>query len=264
MSRYFIILALLSLLLSTSCIGRKRITYLQQNDKNITDSLITLQALQNPYRVQINDLLSIRVKALDQELVGLYNPISDAGLSATTEEAAYFDGYKVNRQGEIKIPNLGKLKVIGMTLDEIEELVEKELLEKAFKKEANIFITVRLPGIRYTTLGEFGSQGGQVFYKPEVSLTEAIANAGGLKITGDMKNIVILRQYPDGKRIHHVDMTNIDALNSPYYYIQPNDILIANPLPIKTLGLGDNAFATITSIVGLLATFTLLFIRINR
>lgn len=264
MSRYFLFAALLSLLLASSCIGRKRITYLQQTDQNVQDSLITLQALQKPYRVQINDLLSIRVKALDQELVGLYNPISDAGLSATTEEAAYFDGYKVNRQGEIKIPNLGKLKVIGMTLEEIEELVERELLEKAFKKEANIFITVRLPGIRYTTLGEFGSQGGQVFYKPEVSLTEAIANAGGLKITGDMKNIVILRQYPDGKRVHHVDMTSIDALNSPYYYIQPNDILIANPLPIKTLGLGDNAFATITSIVGLLATFTLLFIRINR
>lgn len=264
MSRFLLIVMLFSVLLVSSCIGRKRITYLQQSDQNTTDSFISLQALQDPYRVQINDLLSIRVKALDQELAGLYNPISDASLSATTEEAAYFDGYKVTRQGEIRIPNLGKLKVIGMTLEEIEELVEKELLEKAFKEEANIFITVRLPGIRYTTLGEFGSQGGQVFYKPEVSLAEAIANAGGLNITGDMQNIVILRQYPEGKRIHHVDMTSIDALNSPYYYIQPNDILIANPLPIKTLGLGENAFATITSITGVLVSLTILFIRFNR
>jgi polysaccharide export outer membrane protein len=263
MSRYFLVVALLSLLLTSSCIGRKRITYLQQGDRVLTDSLITLQKLQEPYRVQMNDILSIRVKALDQELAGLYNPIGDAGLSATTEEAAYFDGYKVDRLGEIKIPNLGKLKVIGLTLVEIEELVEKELLEKAFKKEANIFITVRLPGIRYTTLGEFNNQGGQVFYKPEVSLTEAIANAGGINITGDMQNIIILRQYPDGKRVHHIDMTSIDVLNSPYYYIQPNDVLIANPLPIKTLGLGENAFATITSIMGVLATFTILFIRIN-
>lgn len=264
MNKYVFVLAMLGLLVTTSCIGRKRITYLQQNEQTMTDSLISLHKIQPPYRVQVNDVLSIRVKALDQELAGLYNPVSDANLSATTEEAAFFDGYKVDRLGEIRIPNLGKLKVIGLTLEEIEELVEKELLEKSFKKEANIFITVRLPGIRYTTLGEFGSQGGQVFYKPEVSLTEAIANAGGVSITGDLKNIVILRQYPDGKRVHHVDMTTMDAINSPYYYIQPNDILIANPLPIKTLGLGENAFATITSVIGLLATFTILLVRLNQ
>lgn len=264
MNGRFLILTLVSVLLASSCISRKQITYLQQDESQLSDSIVALNEFPSPYRVQINDLLTIRVKALDQELAGLYNPVSDANLSATTEEASYFEGYKVDRLGEIRIPNLGKLKVIGLTLEEIEELVEKELLEKAFKEEANIFITVRLPGIRYTTLGEFGNQGGQVFYKPEVTLAEAIANAGGVNITGDMRNIVILRQYPDGKRIHHIDMTSIEAINSPYYYIQPNDVLIANPLPIKTLGLGENAFSTITSIVGVLATFTILLIRFNN
>ena len=263
MSRNVLVLALLSLILASSCITRKQITYLQQGDEDLTDSLISLQKFQEPYRVQINDLLSIRVKALDQELVNIFNPVTDANATATTEEAAYFDGYKIDRHGEIRIPNLGKLKVIGLTLEEIEQLVEKELLDKSFKKEANIYVTVRLPGIRYTTLGEFGSQGGQVFYRPEVTLTEAIANAGGINLTGDMRNIVILRKYPDGTRIHHVDMTNIDAINSPYYYVQPNDVLIADPLPSKTLGLGENAFSTITSLVGILATISILLIRFN-
>ncbi|WP_188458056.1 polysaccharide biosynthesis/export family protein [Psychroflexus planctonicus] len=263
MSRNFLVLSLLCLVLASSCISRKQITYLQQGDEDLTDSLISLQKLQEPYRVQINDLLSIRVKALDQELVSIFNPVTDANATATTEESAYFDGYKVDRQGEIRIPNLGKIKVIGLTLEEIEQLVEKELLDKSFKEEANLYVTVRLPGIRYTTLGEFGSQGGQVFYRPEVTLTEAVANAGGFNLTGDMRNLVILRQYPDGKRIHHVDMTSIDAINSPYYYIQPNDVLIANPLPQKTLGLGENAFSTITSLIGIITTFSILFIRFN-
>lgn len=263
MSKNGLVLAVLCLLLFSSCVSRKRITYLQLEDKESIDSLITSQQVQPPYRVQFNDVLSIRVKAFDQDLVGIYNPVEDENLTATTEEATYFDGYKVDREGEIRIPYLGKLKVLGLTLVEIEQLVERELLEKSFKEEANIFVTVRLPGIRYTTLGEFGKQGGHVYYKPEVSLTEAIANAGGVKITGDMKKLVILRQYPEGKRVHHIDMTDISAVNSPYYYLQPNDILIANPLPVKTLGLGQNAFSTITSVLGVLVTFTLLLIRIN-
>ena len=103
------------------------------------------------------------------------------------------------------------------------------------------------------TLGEIG-QGSQVIYKNQVTLMEAIANAGGIEEFGDRKNVKIIRQYPQGEEVHTVDVTQITVLNSPYYYIQPHDIIVVNPLPRKALGLGTTGlevFRTVASLVTL-------------
>lgn len=255
------ILVLLIITSLTSCISTNRLTYLAADKKISADSLISIQQMQRPYRVQINDLLSIRVKALDQELTSMFNPINDASSTATTEEKAYFDGFPVDRQGEIRIPTLGKLKVIGHTLEEIREKLEEKLLEEYFKEESNIFVTVKLAGLRYTTLGEIGS-GSQVIYKEQVSIMEAIANAGDITLYGDRRRVKILRQYPEGQRIHEVDLTKISAVNSPFYYIQPNDLIIVDPLPQKSLGIGETGFGTFATAFSLLTGIIILLVRL--
>ena len=78
----------------SSCISTKKTTYLQGKDREM-DSIIHIQQLKKPYRIQTGDLLSIRVKALDQELVGMFNPVGEADNNATTEERVYFDGFRV-------------------------------------------------------------------------------------------------------------------------------------------------------------------------
>ena len=73
--KYPAVLLLLVILASfSSCIPIKKLTYLQENTKK-NDSLISLQLQQQPYRVQVGDVLSVRLKALDQELVEFFNPI---------------------------------------------------------------------------------------------------------------------------------------------------------------------------------------------
>ena len=246
--RSLIILGLILILLQ-SCVSRNQLTYLQQEqDNKVTDSLLTVTKTPQPYRVQINDLLSIRVKAMDQELVEMFNPIDESNSDATTEEQVYFDGFKVDRKGEIRIPTVGKIKVIGLTLKEIRKKVKKELLDRYFKQEANLFVTVKLPGIRYTVTGEVNQTGSFIFYKEDVTIMEALANAGDITTVGDRQDVTIIRKYPEGKRVHHVDLTEINAVDSPYYYIQPNDLIIVNPLPQKSIGLGENAFGTITAL----------------
>lgn len=264
MQRKFIVLSLMSVLLASSCIPRKKLIYLQDKDNVYNDSLIQIEYIQPPYRLQVNDLVSIRIKAFDQELVGMFNPISSGNQNATSEEELYFNGYKVDRRGDIKIPYLGIISVIGKTLEEVEDIIKKRLLATQFKEEADLNITVMLPGIRYTTLGEIGSKGGQVFYKEQVNIFEAIANAGDITLVGDRKKVRVLRQYPEGKKIHQLDLTSIDVMNSPFYYIQPNDIIFVDPLPQKTLGLGDNALGTLTSLFGLLLSITFLSIRLRQ
>ena len=262
--RFRLLLCILIVGLSfTSCIPTKKLTYLQVSETP-ADSIISIQRLQKPYRIQVNDLLSIRVKALDQELVGMFNPISEQNANATGEERMYYDGFTVDLHGNIRVPTLGYISVLGYTVEEVRVLIEKELLDRYFKDQANIFVTVKLAGIRYTTLGEIGS-GGQVIYKEQVSIMEAVANAGGITEFGDMTDVKIIRQYPGGgEKVHSIDLTNINATKSPYYYIQPNDLILVNPLPQKALGFGTTgmtSFTTIFSILGILSTTILLITR---
>ena len=94
---------------------------------------------------------------------------------------------------------------------------------------------------------------------------EAIANAGDITDYGDRTDVVIVRQYPGGEKRHHIDLTTIDAVKSPYYFIQPNDLIIVNPLPQKALGLGTTglqAFQTVTMILAFLSSTILLFTRL--
>ncbi|MDC7995729.1 polysaccharide biosynthesis/export family protein [Altibacter sp. HG106] len=249
----------------TSCITQKQLTYLQEDEDGRQDTLVTLRKVQEPYRLQVNDLLSIRVKALDDDLVNIFNPVENNNPNATGEERLYYDGFVVDAHGNIRIPTIGELPVLGLTVEEVREKIEKILLDDYFKAEANVFVTVKLAGIRYTISGEIGGPGSQIIYRDEVSIMEAIANSGDIPSTGDKTNVVIIRQYPLGQKVHHIDLTDIDAMNSPYYYVQPNDLILINPLPQKSLGTGVTgleSFRTILTVLTALTTTVLLFIRL--
>lgn len=260
----YLLIAILITVCFSSCISTKQLTYLQETEYK-QDTIISVKKQQEPYRLQLNDLLSIRVKALDQETVGIFNPISNASLNATGEERLYYDGFVVDLHGNIRIPSLGEIKALGYTVEEVRQDIEERLLKDFFKPEANIFVTVKLSGIRYTVNGEISKPGSKIIYRDELTIMEAIANSGDIKITGDRKNVIIIRQYPLGQKIHHIDLTTIDAMNSPYYYLKPNDLILINPLPQKSSGIGNTglqSFTTILSIVTALATTILLFTRL--
>ena len=264
MKSKYVFLFLLIAILFSSCVSTKQLTYLQEGNV-VADSLIPIRKKQEAYRLQINDLLSIRVKALDQETVGIFNPINDANPNATGEQRLYYDGFVVDPHGNIRMPSLGEINVLGYTVEEVREEIERRLLKDFFKAEANIFVTVKISGIRYTINGEIGNPGSQIIYRDQVSIMEAIANSGDIPITGDKTDVIIIRQYPLGQKVHHIDLTNIDAMNSPYYYIQPNDLILVNPLPQKSLGTGTTglqSFTTVVTIITALATTILLFTRL--
>ena len=265
MKSTYLLVVLAIVMCISSCISTKQLTYLQEPEEAM-DSLIPMRKIQEPYRLQINDLLSIRVKALDQETVGVFNPVEDANLSATGEERLYNDGFVVDPRGNIRIPSLGEIRVLGHTVDEVRQELEKRLLAAYFKEEANVFVTVKIAGIRYTINGEIQGPGSNIIYRDQVSIMEAIANSGDITLIGDRTNVVIIRQYPLGQKVHHIDLTQIDAMNSPYYYVQPNDLILINPLPQKSLGFGTTGLASFTTILGIITALTttiLLFISLK-
>lgn len=247
----------------TSCIPHKDIVYLQNRDV-ATDTLQMMVEQQKPYRVQINDILNIRIKVLDQENVSIFNPIGEGNLNASAAERAYFDGFTVDTHGTIRIPELGSITVLGFTTSEIESLIKNRLLEEQFKETANMFITVKLSGLRYTAMGEVKSPGSQILFQERVNIFQAIANVGEIDITGDRRDVLIIRQYPQGQEIHHLDLTDVNVMHSPYYYIQPNDLIYVKPLKQKTWGTGTTGRETLTAIVSVVSLLTTTILLITR
>ncbi|WP_033956575.1 polysaccharide biosynthesis/export family protein [Psychroserpens jangbogonensis] len=263
MNRLLVLTGLLLCILSTSCIPHKDIVYLQEKDTP-SDSTQVMVEQQKPYRIQIYDILNIRLKVLDQDNVTIFNPVGEGNLNASSAERAYFDGFTVDLHGNIRIPELGKINVLGYNAEDIEKLIKDKLLEEQFKETANIFVTVKLAGLRFTVNGEIKSPGTITLFQERVNIFEAIANAGEIPITGNAKEVQIIRQYPQGQKIHTLDLTDINVMKSPFYYIQPNDIIYIKPLKQKTWGTGTTGIGTITSIVGLITLFTTTLLLIDR
>ena len=265
MKRIKLLIIFLSCVIISSCIPHKDIVYLQNKENSSNDTIPNnLTEVQKPYRIQINDILNVRVKALDQETVSILNPAGEENLNAGSAERAYFDGFTVDVHGNIRIPTLGKINVLGYTCEEIENRIEKQLLEEQFKETANIFVTVKLAGLRYTANGEVGTPGTVTLFQERVNIFEAIANVGEIPVTGNRKEIQIIRQYPQGQRIHTLDITDINVMKSQYYYIQPNDIIYVKPLKQKSWGTGTNGRETLATIVSVITLFTTTLLLINR
>ncbi|MBC3757738.1 polysaccharide biosynthesis/export family protein [Hyunsoonleella sp. SJ7] len=233
--------------LFSSCITNKDVVYLQDKG-TVVDDTSQIQALVKPYRVQVADILSISVKALDNELTAIFNPV-ESGNQGSSQGGLYFNGFTVDVHGNIEFPILGEINVLGYTVEEIEDKVEEELLNNYFKETAEIFVTVKLSGLRYTVTGESGGTGVYTLFQDRVNIIEALANAGDIKATGDRTDVLVIRQYPDGQKIHHIDLTDIAAMKSPYYYVQPNDIILVKPLKRKAIGAGQTATQTLQTVV---------------
>ncbi|MCF1421379.1 polysaccharide biosynthesis/export family protein [Mangrovimonas futianensis] len=250
----------------TSCIPHKDLVYLQNKEQAYgADTIPRITETQKPYRVQINDVLNIRVRGLDQEKLTIFNPVGEENLNADSDQRAYFDGFTVDLHGEIRIPLLGKMNVLGYTLEEIEGMIKEKLLTEHFKETAQIFVTVKLTGLRYTVNGEIGNPGTNTLFQERVNVFQAIANAGEIPMTGNKKDVLIIRQYPQGQQIHHIDLTDLKVMESPYYYIQPNDIIYVKPLKQVSWGFGTtgkDTFLTVFSIITVVSTTLLLIDRL--
>jgi polysaccharide export outer membrane protein len=249
--------------LFSSCISTQDLIYLQKKDKS-QDNLIITAIESKPYRLQTNDVLSITIKAIDPKLVAIFSPSSEGAAAGKSESGLYFDGFTVDDHGNIRIPVLGELNVIGYTLDEIRVRVEKQLLAEYFNKEANIFVTVKLAGLRYTINGEIGGPGTKIMFQEQVNIMEAIANSGDITITGDRKAVTVMRKTPTGVEMHDLDLTDINVMQSPYFYLQPNDYIYVKPLKQKTWGTGKTGIESLGTIITLLSLATTTFLLLKN
>jgi len=247
----------------TSCVPIKKLVYLQNKDNSEVSTAVN-PINSKPYRLQISDIISITIKANDPKLVQIFASGNQTNEIARNEISLYFDGFTVNDHGNIRMPVLEEINVVGFTLDEVRQTIEKRLLQEYFNKEANIFVSVKLAGLRYTVNGEVNSPGTKILYQEKMTIMEAIANSGDITTTGDRKNVMVLRKTPSGTEMHSIDLTDIKAMQSPYYYLQANDYVYIKPLKQKTWGTGKTGIESLSTIITLLTLITTTFLLLRK
>lgn len=256
--------AFLSILfLGTSCISNKKVVYLQDPASEIPfDSLLTNPY--NEYKLREGDILSIDVRTSDPTVTEIFRSASNinnpAMLASNASDVNYLTGFPINSNGDVMLPLVGAVHVDGLLLETAGERI-RAAVEKYYKDP---YVIVRLGGIRYATLGEFNRPGRYSALQSQLTIFEAISNAGDLTVLANRKEVILIRQYENGQKIHTVDLTRRDIVYSPFYYIQPNDQIYVAPLKIRELGTGVTGIPTVITFLSAVSSIILIIVSVNR
>ncbi|UZD23893.1 polysaccharide biosynthesis/export family protein [Algoriphagus halophytocola] len=250
-------------LLLSSCISNKRITYLQNlpgNPEIGLDEFIPYANVEYKYILQPFDVVDIDFASSDEELTKAFEfqgsrSMRGGGGGGGVNDIFYFTGYSIDQEGFVEIPQLGKIQIAGLTEEEAQKKVQEEI-NSFFKEE--VFVKLRIGGIRFTALGEFSSSGAQVILKNRATIFDALAVAGESNILAKKNKLFIIRQYDGGTKIHQINLNDRQLLASPFYFIQPNDILYLEPMKIRQFGNAENLTASLGLIISVTSSIILI------
>lgn len=279
----FNILLLLVLFGASSCISQKDVRYLQPSESlSINEEGLVPYSVPE-YRVTKGDILTLNVVTTPKgDAAQFYSALnaSAAGGGAQAGAAAggqtgggggsggnatfYFNGLKVDTNGDVNIFGIGYVKAEGRTVEDMTKEIQSRVNENFLQGKSEV--RLNLDGIRYYILGDMetvGVTGEKTAYVTQLNIMQAIAMNGGLNRTVDRKSITIHRKYPEGIKTAKLDLTREDAMNSPYYWLQNGDIIYLNTNKKSINGFGKEPLQTITAGVSLITTVMSIYLIVK-
>ncbi len=236
----------------TSCATKQDVVYFQ-NAKNF-ETIVDTDTFKT--KLKIGDILRIYVSTIDPSVTKPYNLMIESGASAQLID------YLIDVDGNIDFPVLGKVKLLGLTVEEAKELFKKKFSEGQLLKDPVVII--RLQNFRVTVAGEVASPGVYPVSGERVSILEALGMAGDLTIKGRRDNVLVIRDFNGTKTYTRVDLTNKEVFNSPVYYLTQNDYIYVEPNHSSVSNAsGDSRIGTIISISSFILTTALIFVTRN-
>lgn len=239
MKNTLVYLNLIFFFLITSCVSKKSIVYLQGNQNSTTSS--------NNYEpiIQQDDNLYIHISSSVNEAVTPFNLESK---STTANGSSSFDAlkqsYLVDNAGNIDFPVLGTLPVAGLTLQKLKNTIKEKLL--IYVKDP--VVNIRILNFKVSVLGEVNKPGIISVNSQRITLLEAISQSGDLTLFGKRDNILLIRDFQGTKTYNRIDITKADFVNSPFYYLDQNDVIYVEPKKSKidATAIGPNVTTLIT------------------
>lgn len=183
-------------------------------------------------RLRPEDKLSIVVKSMDPQLSELFNlSIASHRIGYSSSMSSYnnqMSVYTIDSQGEIDFPVLGRLKVEGLTREEVARLVKDSLVSKNLVKDP--VVTVEYANLGFDVMGEVNRPGRYTFDRDKLTLLDALSMAGDLTIQGMRERVMVIREE-GGKRTSYVVnlKSGRDLLTSPVFYLHQNDVVYVAP-----------------------------------
>lgn len=266
MKRHLLYAIMLGVLLG-ACSTPKNITYLQGFENGQS------QAVMLPKRLtaQADDRLSIVVSSQDPALAEVFNLMvaqQRIGLSSTkmtSTNDSKVATFTVNPDGDIDYPLLGKISVAGLSRSEIAEKIKKEIISSGLLKDP--IVTVDFLNATVTVLGDVARPGEYAISRDDMTLLQAISEAGDLNITGRRDNVLVIRREGDNEVAYRVDLTSPESvMQSPVYYVQQNDAIYVEPNKKKKREANANGNTALTSsfwisVVSVMTTIAVLIFK---
>jgi polysaccharide export outer membrane protein len=226
-----------------SCRSSKELVYLNdaQNNENI-------KGLHSEYILKTGDILYVSIKSINPEINTLYNPEAnmEAGggggygsMKYTSPSGAYLYGFEIDNEGNLKLPMLGKIKLTGVPISQVENMIQKKADE--FLNDA--IVKVKLLNFKVTVIGEVRNPGTYYNYNNSITVIEAIALANGNTDFASINKVMVVRTFPDGNKTYMLDLSTKKTYFSDAFYLQPNDYVIVQPDRYKNFQLNSQAYS---------------------
>ncbi|MBS1568708.1 MAG: polysaccharide biosynthesis/export family protein [Bacteroidetes bacterium] len=253
--------AVLATMLLGSCVGNRKIVLLQDKDAGSPQkALVDKKWVPAPPAVTIRsgDVLMVNVDhtQLVQNIVP-QAPTQEMNLYRAVQHP-YLIGYTVAPDGTINLPELGSMKVEGIGLPDAEKLIQA----KADSFYTDATVKVMMLNFNISVLGEVGRPGRYPVYNNEVNVLEGVAMAGDLTVLADRSRIRVVRTREGSNHLYHLDLNDQDLLGSPAFYLEPNDVVIVDPLKRRKFTGKDPG--TIINILAFLVSIVSVYAVLNR
>ncbi len=229
MTRSLLLLSFFIGVFCTSCNTSKQIVYFE----NVKDTTFYSTQTEADYPIRGNDILSITISSANEEASRAFNPYLTNTTRNTTATGSNSEagGYLVGSDGTIHLPSLGKVRASGLTQDQLKDNITNMILSKKLLIEP--LVEIRFLNFEVTVLGEVAHPTVITVNSDKISMLKALGLAGDLTIYGKRENVLLVREVDGVKKTRHINLNSADFFNSPYYYLQPNDVLYIAPNKIK-------------------------------
>jgi polysaccharide export outer membrane protein len=230
-------------LLCTSCVTYNKVRYFNE----LTEPA---QPNREQKKIMPFDNLFIRVLSIDEQTNTLFDVnAGNAGLQ-------FVVGFLVDENGNIDFPFVGSVNVAGLTLSQASLKLQESLSDYVPKAS----IVIRFIDNKVTIMGQVEHEGVFPINGDNISIYEALSLGGGISQYGNLKKVVLIRQESGKVTQCRLDLSNSDIINSKYYYIKPNDIIVVEPLRSITWNYNNLTLPTLlAAITTFLAMYVVLF-----
>jgi len=247
---------LLVLAIASSCVSNKKIAYFQDISTVKNADLENAAKFTEPV-IQQDDILSINVFTLNPQSGAIINQASATpilgGSANTSASAQQISGFLVDKNGEIELSLVGKIKVAGLTTYQARELVREKV--GAIYEKPNV--QLRFANFKVSVLGEVASPSTYNMPNEKVTIMDVLSLAGDLTIYGKRDNILIVRDNNGKKEYARLDLNSSEIFNSPFYYLKQNDVVYVEPNKRKVSASNSAQIQTIGVLASVLSVIVL-------